>query len=125
MTKSYVSLCACLALFSTAGCSPAAEQPQAEEGADIVECALGDGSEFGPDCLVERSEADGKTVLTVRHPDGGFRRFEQLKDGSGIAEMDGADTATRTLDGDTLLVSVGADRYRFKVALREVDEKPQ
>ena len=125
MKSLYAGLGALVGLLGAAGCSPDVNQPQAEEGADKIECALGDGSEFGPDCLVERSEIEGKTVLTVRHPDGGFRRFEQLKDGSGIAEMDGADTATRTLDGDILLVSVGADRYRFKVAVREADEKPQ
>ena len=91
----------------------------------MIECALGEGSEFGPDCLVERSQVDGATVLTVRHPDGGFRRFEQLKDGTGIAELDGADIATRALEGDTLLVTVGEDRYRFKVAVRGADEQSE
>ncbi|MGB7374473.1 hypothetical protein [Pontixanthobacter sp.] len=102
-----------------AACSgPPPEQPQAEEGSDAIECALGEGSEFGADCLVERSEVDGQKVLTIRHPDGGFRRFEQLTDGRGLAEMDGADTVSRSLEDGTLLISIGPDRYRFPAAVK-------
>lgn len=121
MTRRFCALPALLTGLGIAACSPAVDQPQAEEGADRIACALGEGSEFGMDCLVERSSLDGKTLLTVRHPDGGFRRFEQLADGTGIEELDGADVATRSLDGDVLLVSVGEDRYRFKVAVRKAD----
>lgn len=102
-----------------AACSgPPPEQPQAEEGSDAIECALGEGSEFGADCLVERSDLDGQKILTIRHPDGGFRRFEQLTDGRGLAEMDGADTVSRSLEDGTLLISIGSDRYRFPAAVK-------
>ena len=94
-------------------CTPDVEQPQAEEGADMIDCALGEGSEFGPDCLVERETVEGEKHLIVRHPDGGFRRFAQLDDGRGLVELDGADQLTRALDGDVLEISVGVDRYRF------------
>lgn len=102
-----------------AACSePPAEQMQAEEGADAIECALGDGSTFGADCLVEREEVDGQTLLTIRHPDGGFRRFQQLDDGRGLVEVDGADQVSRALEDGTLLITIGPDRYRFPAAVK-------
>ena len=101
-------------LLLLAACSgDAPVQAQAEEGAQRIECAIGPGAEFGPDCLVERAEIDGVEVLTVRHADGGFRRFEQLADGAGLAVYDGADAAEQDLVDGTLEVRVGGDRYRF------------
>ena len=105
-------------MLGLAACSPDVDQPQAEEGADMIECALGEGSEFGPDCLVERAEVEGERQLIVRHPDGGFRRFAQLEDGRGLVELDGADEMERELQGDTLVISVGSDRYRFVANVR-------
>ena len=118
----YRILAASALLAGASACSePDVDQPQAEKGAQMVQCALGEGSQFGPDCLVEREEVDGQTQLIVRHPDGGFRRFAQLDDGRGLIELDGADQLTRTLDGDVLEVSVGADRYRFTANVRGQD----
>ncbi|MCL4673810.1 MAG: hypothetical protein KJZ64_12980 [Sphingomonadaceae bacterium] len=95
-------------------CSQGEEvQAQAEEGADAIECAIGPGSDFGPDCLIERTTDGDAQVLIVRHANGGFRRFEQLPDGAGIAAYDGADVVEQSLEGDTLVVKVGGDRYRF------------
>lgn len=95
-------------------CSQGEEvQAQAEAGADMIECAIGPGSDFGPDCLVERTTDGDAQVLVVRHANGGFRRFEQLPDGAGLAAFDGADPVAQTLDGETLVVEVGGDRYRF------------
>lgn len=112
MTRVSVFLALPLAL---AACSSGdtAVRAQAEEGAQRIDCAIGPGAEFAPDCMVERSEADGATVLTVRHPDGGFRRFEQLADGRGLAAFDGADPVEQELAGEVLEVSVAGDRYRF------------
>ncbi len=108
--------------FALAGaliaCSEQVDQPQAEEGAPTIECALGEGSDFASECMVEREEIDGQMVLTVRHPDGGFRRFVQLDDGRGLVEMDGADEVNRSLDDNTLEIAVGADRYRFTAQVR-------
>lgn len=105
-----------------AACSPDVDQPQADAGAQTIDCALGEGSEFGPDCLVERNQVDGRTILTVRHPDGGFRRFEQVADGRGLIETDGADEATRSLDDSVLEIGVGQDRYRFDAAVQGTDD---
>jgi hypothetical protein len=111
----FTRISSALVLLSLGACSSgdAPVQAQAEEGAQRIECAIGPGAEFAPDCLVERAEIEGATVLTVRHPDGGFRRFEQLADGRGLAIYDGADGAELTLAGDVLEVRVAGDRYRF------------
>lgn len=112
MTRFSTAAAGTLAL---AACSSgdAAVQAQAEEGAQRIECAIGPGAEFGADCLVERGEADGVAVLTVRHPDGGFRRFAQMPDGRGLSAFDGADPVEQELAGALLEVSVAGDRYRF------------
>lgn len=114
-----------LGIVALSGCSPDVDQPQAEEGAEMVECALGEGSEFGPDCLVEREVVEGQQQLTVRHPDGGFRRFGLLDDGRGLVELDGADQMIRTLDEGTLEISIGSDRYRFAATISGGDAKAE
>ena len=100
-------------LLALAACAVGEEQPQAAGDAQRIDCALGAGTAFAPDCLVEITEEDGQRVLVVREPDGGFRRFVQSDDGSGLTVADGADEAMQRLDGDTLEVTVGNDRYRF------------
>jgi hypothetical protein len=112
VTRVSTAIAGALAL---AACSSgdAAVQAQADEGAQRIECAIGPGAEFGADCLVERDEADGVTVLTVRHPDGGFRRFEQMADGRGLSAFDGADPVEQELTDELLEVSAAGDRYRF------------
>jgi len=99
--------------LAVAGCSAGAEQPQAEPGAERIECALGEGAEFAADCLIEGSSADGARILTVRHPDGGIQRFEQVEDGRGLIVADGADEAKLDFADEVLEVAVASDRYRF------------
>ena len=103
-------------LLLLAGCSQQA--PAVAEGEEHIACALGGKAEFAPDCAVERVTGDGTSTLVVRHPDGGFRRFDVLKDGRGVAVADGADEAQVVLAGDTLQVTVGTDRYRFPATAR-------
>ncbi|WP_374405455.1 hypothetical protein [Pelagerythrobacter sp.] len=111
MTARWPALGLALALAACSGDAPV--QAQAEEGAQRIECAIGSGAEFAADCLIERTAIDDATVLVVRHPDGGFRRFEQLAGGAGLAAYDGADNVEQQLAGDVLEVSVAGDRYRF------------
>lgn len=113
-----VTICAVI----LAACSSDEPLPQqAEEGASPVDCALGEGSDFGAFCLLESDTIEGESIVTIRHPDGGFRRFVVQEDGSGLRAADGADTAQNTLieDGARLEVVVGMDRYRLPV--REYD----
>ncbi|MGN3973108.1 hypothetical protein [Tsuneonella sp. SYSU-LHT278] len=90
-------------------------QPQAAEGATRIECALGEGGNMGPDCLVERVAGEEGGEFVVRHPDGKFRRFRIAPDRRGMIAVDGADDAVNAIAGDppVLEVTVGADRYRF------------
>lgn len=106
-----------LPLLALAGCG--ATQPQATEGAARIECALGEGALFGPDCLVEKVAGEQAPEFIVRHPNGGFRRFRIAPDRSGMMAIDGADTAINERVGERreLQVTVGADRYRFPADL--------
>ena len=96
-----------------AACSSDASEVPPPDPDDLIECALGGVVAFARDCAVERSREEGALFLVVRHPDGGFRRFEVLTDGQGLAAADGADKAQIAVHGDGIEVAVGADRYRF------------
>lgn len=76
-------------------------------------CAVNGAADFAEVCKVERKMVDGELTLIVHHPDGGFRRFDVLDDGTGIAAADGADIATTQIAGDGIEVTVDGDRYRF------------
>jgi hypothetical protein len=96
-----------------AACGSAEVQPQADDGAQRIACAVGPGTRFGPDCLVERERRDGETLLVVRRPDGGYRRFVELGDGRGVEAADGADAVTSRYHDGVLEVVVAQERYRF------------
>ncbi len=100
-------------------------QPLADDGSEALTCAVGPGSEFGPDCRVERVAVDGKPQIVVRHPDGSFRRFTVLPGEAGLAVADGADGAVQTLDRDVLTVIVAGDRYRFPARQVASDVGPE
>jgi len=109
--------------FATAGCDgnvaastgadQAANSASSGDAAFVIPCALGGASAFESTCNVERREVDDAMLLTVIHPDGGFRRFEQLPDGAGLAAVAGADEVTQSLSGDTLEIALVGNRYRF------------
>lgn len=109
---------ACLALAACGGGdpAPAPENATVQASADDgkAECAIGQDAAWARTCLIERGDsAEGKT-LTVRHPDGGFRRFRIVDDGRGIVPADGAEQAKLSMSGDKQIeVAVGQDRYRL------------
>ncbi|MDX3908507.1 MAG: hypothetical protein QHC67_01630 [Sphingobium sp.] len=75
---------------------------------DTVACQLAGAAEPQPVC---RSEIAGD-LLTIRHPDGGFRRFRIMTDGHGLVAADGAEPARVTItDRNRIAVEVGGDRY--------------
>ncbi|QSB43969.1 hypothetical protein IDJ81_11525 [Tsuneonella flava] len=98
-----------------AACDRGAVQPQAEPGAKRIDCAIGEGSDFGPDCLVEKVSGEQGPEFIVRHPDGGFQRLRIAPNRSGMIAISGADEAVNELVGEpkVLQVTVGEDRYRF------------
>ncbi|WP_311269835.1 hypothetical protein [Sphingobium sp. WCS2017Hpa-17] len=106
-------------LATLTGCGEQAPSAQRQAGATAqaepvddgkADCALGGSHEWVHDCAVERA---GK-MLTLRHPDGGFRRFRVLDDGRGLEAADGAEAAKLTiLDDKRIEVVAGSDRYRL------------
>ncbi|MDD3800251.1 MAG: hypothetical protein PHE36_13855 [Novosphingobium sp.] len=121
---SKVTVLGSLSLAVTA-CSPGdAEAPPAQSGGERIACALGGAAQFATDCVVERNREEGALFLTVRHPDGGFRRFEVMTDGTGLAAADGMEQAETRLSGDTLEVAVASDRYRFPATAKDHADKP-
>ncbi|MBH1991732.1 MAG: hypothetical protein I8H86_02465 [Sphingomonadaceae bacterium] len=88
------------------------EQASSDDGK--ADCAIGAGAEWAHDCPVERA---GK-MLTIRHPDGGFRRFRVLDDGRGLETADGAEQAKlQIVDTGRIEMRVGGDRYRLPVQI--------
>ncbi|QGP78479.1 hypothetical protein [Sphingobium sp. CAP-1] len=107
-------LCAALAL---AGCGDAAPKPGKQAGGaqapvddGKADCITGEAGQWAHDCLVERQGDQ----LTIRHPDGGFRRFRVLADGRGLEAADGAEPAKLRISGTQQIeVTAGDDRYRL------------
>ena len=104
--------------------SSGAEAPPVASGKEYIACALAGMARFESDCAVERNREGETLFLTVRHPDGGFRRFEVLGDGRGVTPADGMQAADVKLSGDLLELTVGGDRYRFPVTATKQDGNP-
>ena len=96
-----------------AACSEGAE---AEVPGSPVECALAGATDFAATCTMEREERDGQRLLVIRHPDGGFRRFELGVAERGIVAADGVQPAEVTRGKGVVELRVGPDRYRLPVS---------
>jgi hypothetical protein len=103
------------ALLLLAGCSDAESVEErvarAKTSDNGIDCALAGAAAFERACIVERGE-DGS--LTIRHPDGGFRRLTIADDGRGVITADGAAGAEVQVIADNRIeVTIGEDRYRL------------
>jgi hypothetical protein len=98
---------------------------EADEAAALdgkVECALAGSSAFERSCTTEQIAGSGGKLLVIRHPDGGFRRFNILTDGRGLAPADGFDETKITLMDDGMIeVSSGDDKYRLPAQIKGKD----
>jgi hypothetical protein len=84
------------------------------DNADRVACALARATAFTPTCIAERARDAEGPMLTIRHPDGGFRRFRITADGRGVIAADGAEPARVRVTGrNEIEVDIGGDRYRL------------
>jgi hypothetical protein len=89
----------------------------AESG--MVYCAVSGETEFRPACQVEQTESDAGLILTLRHPDGGFRRLLVARDGRGLVAADGAEPALVSPVSDREVeVAIAFDRYRLPATVR-------
>lgn len=110
-----------LLALALAGCDkPAAGGGAPDEAAGAtIPCALAGAADFKSQCTVERSAVADGIVLTLHHPDGGFRRLEVATDGRGVVAADGADAASvKVVGADAIEVSVGEDRYRLPATVK-------
>jgi hypothetical protein len=84
-----------------------------EAPTEYVECAVG-AENYAPACTIERAAADDGTVLTIRHPDGGFHRLRLSADGQDVAAADGALPAKILARAESAIdVAIGDARYRL------------
>lgn len=84
-----------------------------------IECALAGSESFGRVCTTEQIAASDGAILVIRHPDGGFRRFNILTDGRGLAPADGFDeTRIRLLDDSSIELTSGDDKYRLPAQVK-------
>ena len=85
---------------------------------DIIPCAH-PGAPLTPGCTVDRQTGATGTVLTLRHPDGAFRRFVIAKDGRGVISADGAEPARLTVTGaNEIELSLAGDRYVLPATMK-------
>jgi len=116
---------ALLALLPLAACGDSNSADERREagapaGAEKVDCAIDGAPGFERACAVERSTGADGLVLTVRHPNGGFRRLQVTRDGRGIIPADGAESAVvRILDDAHIEVAIGRDRYRLPATIKK------
>ncbi len=81
-----------------------------------LECAIGADDAWSKDCILER---DGD-LLTIRHPDGGFRRLRILSDGRGLEAADGSEQAAiQIVDQGRLEARIGGNRYRLPARMEQ------
>ena len=91
-----------------------AEERAAAQKVDdgIIGCAINGDTDFNRGCETERLSGENGVTLIIRHPDGGFRRFNILTDGRGLEAADGSEKASVSIVEDgKILVSVGQDKY--------------
>lgn len=110
-------LCLALAGCDGSGGTAADQQPTfglVSSTGGVADCAIGAAVDWSRSCPVERTG----DLVTLRHPDGGFRRFHVVKDGRGLVAADGAEQATVTVTGkDQIELSVGEDRYHLPATM--------
>lgn len=119
--------CAALLFAALAGCGDDAKTSQ-QSGIDAVrqaqddgkvECALAGSTKFERTCSTEQITTNGAVMLVLRHPGGGFRRFNVLTDGRGLAPAEGFDeTRILLLNGSMIELSSGDDKYRLPAQIK-------
>jgi hypothetical protein len=98
-----------------------AEAGVAKAAADngLISCAVSGASVFAARCQVETAQTKEGLILTLRHPDGGFRRLLVVKDGRGVVAADGADAAlVKPIANNLIEVALAGDTYRLPATVK-------
>lgn len=100
-----------------AGCGAREEEAAAGTG---IECRIDGTNGFERVCRIEAADSADGRILTVRKPDGGFRRLRVTADGAGIVAADGAELAeVRPLADGRSEVSIGGESFRLPASVRQ------
>ena len=113
---------ACLAILALGACGDRSERAQDrgdDPAAERIACAH-PGAPLTRDCTVERSRGEGGVILTIRHPDGAFRRLLVGGDGRAVTAADGAQQASaRIVDGGETEITLAGERYRLPATVED------
>ena len=91
-----------------------------------VDCRIGADQQFQRFCTLERTRTEQGLLLTVRKPDGGFRRLIATRDGRGVTAADGAEEAQVQIVGDNLIeVAIAGDSFRLPARIGPVAQTKQ
>ena len=113
-------------LLLASACGRAEEQSATLEDDGRIDCRVGADTQFTRFCSIERSRAEQGTLITVRKPDGGFRRLLTTRDGRGVVAADGAEEAEVTIIGDNLIeVAIAGDSFRLPARIGRAPNAPQ
>ena len=113
-------------LVPLAACQPADLQNATLEADGRIDCRIGNDDQYQRFCSVERERTDQGLLLTVRKPDGGFRRLIATRDGRGVVAADGAEPAEVTIVGDNLIeVAIAGDHFRLPARVGPVPQLSQ
>jgi hypothetical protein len=118
----------CLALLSLplAACGPgkpsstqlAAEQTKESANDFRIPCARRTAA-LETVCTIEQTKGETGTILTIRHPNGAFRRLLVTDDGRGVVAADGAEVAkVGLIESNGIEVAIGDARYRLPATIK-------
>jgi ribosomal protein L34 len=111
-------------LLPLTACQPADPQNATLEADGRIDCRIGNDDQFQRFCSVERERTEQGTLLTVRKPDGGFRRLLATRDGRGVVAADGAEDAQVTIIGENLIeVAISGDHFRLPARVGSVSQQ--
>ncbi len=96
----------------------AAEQARESAGDLRIPCARGTAV-LQTVCTIEQTRGETGQILTIRHPDGAFRRLLVTDDGRGVVAADGAEVAkVGLIEGNGIEVELGGNRYRLPATVK-------
>jgi hypothetical protein len=111
------------AVLTLASCGePTVDTPARppELPAEGIACAHS-GAPLVQDCTVERQSGPDGVVLTIRHPDGSFRRFLAGSDARSVIAADGAQQASIAVtEENRTQVTIAGDRYVLPATIKSV-----